>query len=373
MYLTLEDILQSNEMSVATVVAGEKGIDNPVRWYHIIEMEDMKNWISSNILVFITGVALHGNNESLKNIITSLSMKKASGLIINTGRYLKAVPEEIIDYADGINFPIITIPESVKLVELTYFIGQKIFTNNTKMNIDNEQVRQLLLHSDMYYNNSVANKFNVDIQTYIVCFIEIPSEIMNEVLLRIKEINKQFNISYVYHVEQAGITIIIQTQYKQMFLFCEKISYYFFLKKNEVSYRLYVSSEVSFLTEISEAYQEVIYLRNEYDFTTGTDIKNTVFYKDVYIYHLLSRSDKSQMKRIAKNNLGDLINNEILLHTLEVYLDNGFNTKQSAEVLCIHVNSMKYRLQKIKEILAVDMVKNAYGLKTSILICKFLL
>lgn len=264
------------------------------------------------------------------------------------------------------------IPENVKLVELTYFIGQKIFMNNTKMNIDNEQVRQLLLHSDMYYNNSVAEKFKLDIQAYVVCFVEVPVEMIDETLLVIKEINMQLAISYAYNVEQAGITIICQTQCKQMYQFCERLSDTFYLRKKGNSYRVYVSSEVSLLSDISEAYQEVIYLRNEYDAIADMDIKNTVFYKDVYIYHLLSKTDKSQMKRIAKNNLGNLINNEMLLCTLEVYLDNGFNTKQSAEVLCIHVNSMKYRLQRIKEILDVDMVKNAYGLKTSILICKFI-
>ena len=43
-----------------------------------------------------------------------------------------------------------------------------------------------------------------------------------------------------------------------------------------------------------------------------------------------------------------------LFHTLEVYLQSFHNNKETANVLCIHRNSLAYRMEKITEIGKAD-------------------
>lgn len=44
-----------------------------------------------------------------------------------------------------------------------------------------------------------------------------------------------------------------------------------------------------------------------------------------------------------------------LFHTLEVYLDAGGNSVQTAQALCIHRSTLNYRLARIREVCAVDL------------------
>ena len=43
-----------------------------------------------------------------------------------------------------------------------------------------------------------------------------------------------------------------------------------------------------------------------------------------------------------------------LFHTLEVYLQSFHNNKETANILCIHRNSLTYRMEKIAEVGKAD-------------------
>lgn len=81
-------------------------------------------------------------------------------------------------------------------------------------------------------------------------------------------------------------------------------------------------------------------------------------YKDIWIYDLLlshgnlNRLCAKSIKKLAEH---DKKNNEDLLNTLKVYLDNMGKNNITSEKLFIHRNTLKYRLNRIQEIIECDL------------------
>lgn len=84
-------------------------------------------------------------------------------------------------------------------------------------------------------------------------------------------------------------------------------------------------------------------------------------YDQLGLYSLLVRfADERLLKSYVENTIGPLIaydaeHNTELLKTLRCYLLNSENKSQTATDLYVHVNTVKYRLQKICDIIGIDL------------------
>jgi len=78
---------------------------------------------------------------------------------------------------------------------------------------------------------------------------------------------------------------------------------------------------------------------------------STFTYNDLGFYRFLfNTTDINQLRSFIPEELMDLYENKPdLYQTLQVYLENNQNTKESASTLFIHPKTMSYRLSKIKE------------------------
>lgn len=76
---------------------------------------------------------------------------------------------------------------------------------------------------------------------------------------------------------------------------------------------------------------------------------------------LINQSNEEAVKQMSKYTLGKLYDHpgctktKELLRTLYVYLENGGNLEQTADDLCLSVSGLRYRLQKIKQLLGQDL------------------
>ncbi|AKX95587.1 transcriptional regulator [Moorella thermoacetica] len=118
-----------------------------------------------------------------------------------------------------------------------------------------------------------------------------------------------------------------------------------------------ISSIAADPMEISERYQEA---RTAIRLARRLNGKGTVaFWEDVELYHVLGQSGET-LERFYRSVLGELDrpevkNREELLETLRVYLECQGNVMASAAKLYIHRNTMRYRLQRIEELLGRDL------------------
>ncbi|AOZ93159.1 PucR family transcriptional regulator [Paenibacillus crassostreae] len=90
--------------------------------------------------------------------------------------------------------------------------------------------------------------------------------------------------------------------------------------------------------------------------------EQVVHYRQLEITLMLQNVPTDMMRKFCDGNLGDLLSREPeyvreMLHTLEVYLDNDGHINETAKKLFIHRNTATYRIEKLSELLDVDLKK----------------
>ncbi|MDI6825099.1 MAG: PucR family transcriptional regulator ligand-binding domain-containing protein [Bacillota bacterium] len=87
-----------------------------------------------------------------------------------------------------------------------------------------------------------------------------------------------------------------------------------------------------------------------------------ILYDELGFYRVLSQYplDSEEMRQFCQDTLGPVVEYDRrtrsdLLKTLEVYLDCMGSWNRAAEVLCVHPNTLGYRLNRIQELLGVDL------------------
>jgi sugar diacid utilization regulator/putative methionine-R-sulfoxide reductase with GAF domain len=128
----------------------------------------------------------------------------------------------------------------------------------------------------------------------------------------------------------------------------ETISFVFFVGLGRVFHEL---------KEIQASYRDALRC-TEYIHLNGA--KEIVFtYKDLGIYRLFLKSKRDDLEDFVSDTIGPLVeydqkNGTELVHTLITYLECHQNITLTANKSFVHINTIKYRLAKIKEILESD-------------------
>lgn len=127
MELTVSWLLnQSTETSQYECLAGEGGLSNAISSINVMDNPDTIPWLKKGELVLSTGYIFTQTNLHV-DIIKNLKNQGCSGLGIKMHRYMEEIPEEMIQQADALNFPIISIPYAGTMEEIINMIYHKMF------------------------------------------------------------------------------------------------------------------------------------------------------------------------------------------------------------------------------------------------------
>src|SRR3954469_18252569 len=103
--LTVRDMVEGPGVRV---LAGERGLDRPVRWVHISELADPTPWLSGGELLLTTGMGIgDGGHEYVRR----LQSHGLAGLGVGTGvGGVETVPRDMAEAADELGFPLFEVP-----------------------------------------------------------------------------------------------------------------------------------------------------------------------------------------------------------------------------------------------------------------------
>ena len=108
------------------LLTGSEGLDNEIKDVVIMEVPDGIYWINPDNFIITTGYSLMTKEISIENMIQVLISRKAAALGIKIGKYIDNLPEEIINYANEHNFPIISIPLAFTYNSMVFPILNKL-------------------------------------------------------------------------------------------------------------------------------------------------------------------------------------------------------------------------------------------------------
>ena len=372
MFITYDNLLSLPSMKEVKVVAGAEGLYRGIRWTQVLEFDEIEEWVGKGALVWITGVAFKTWKLPLVKVVEQAIHAQASGVVVCLGPYIREFSQEVLDLCNEKKFPLLQAPKKIKIVEVSYQIAEMIFSSQKRQDKVN------LIINDIYMNQVTENT------CHLMESIDFRGRWYQCVVVRSTEENGISGIGLVNNIftnylEKMSCQVMVYEEENRLSLILasedepdtkgrllENMAQRAEKEIAKAEFYITAGNPVEDPHGLAGSMKEAFYT---YEIVKHRAEKKLVFrYQDLGIHRLLQAQDiQEEKKRFKQDYLGDLLlpQNKELLDTLEVYIRNGQNLKASAQRMYIHLNTMKYRIHKIEQLLEqslkdVDVVNNIY-------------
>lgn len=129
---TLKEILSVPRFFDITLLNKEANLERTVDTIEISETPDVSGYLPKHSLLLTTGMAFQDNPKGLCELIHSLNNLPSAGLAIKLGRFISELDPEVIDFANHLNFPIVQIPPTKTLGEVSHQLLSYIWDNHNE-------------------------------------------------------------------------------------------------------------------------------------------------------------------------------------------------------------------------------------------------
>jgi len=121
--ISFKELLQTPRFSDLKLLTDPEILnDDIIDSVEITETPDVEKYIPEDVLILTTAMVFQDKQEDLIPFIDSLVRANTIGLGIKSGRFLTRVDDEVIAYANKVNFPIMIIPNHYPLGSLLHQI-----------------------------------------------------------------------------------------------------------------------------------------------------------------------------------------------------------------------------------------------------------
>ena len=146
MGITLRDAMKIFPFSKAYLAAGENGLEHELTSANIQEVPDVQKWLHGGELLFTSGYSFQ-TTENAVNLIQALKEKNVAGIAIKPGQYLKQVPEEMLQCAENLDFPLFILPEDLPYMDCIVPILEHITQSQISIMRRHEAIHERLLQA----------------------------------------------------------------------------------------------------------------------------------------------------------------------------------------------------------------------------------
>lgn len=116
--MTVEELLHMPSLRGLQLIAGKAGTHRRISTVTVIDTPDGSIWLKGSEFVITTAYAIKDDSCLMAELIQQLVSRKASGLGIKTGRFIKRIPDEAIALADQLDFPLVSIPNEYAFCDI---------------------------------------------------------------------------------------------------------------------------------------------------------------------------------------------------------------------------------------------------------------
>lgn len=129
--ITVEELLKLDIMEKANVLAGKNGLENLITKVNVMEVPDIINWVEEGEFLLTTAYSMKDDIGGLKDLVIHLSKKGLAGIGIKTKRYIDKIPEDVLEAANNLEFPLIEISYELSYSTIITRILTEIVNNQT--------------------------------------------------------------------------------------------------------------------------------------------------------------------------------------------------------------------------------------------------
>ncbi len=122
MGITVRELLEHPELRTR-LVAGEKGLDRPITWAHVCELEDPTVWLCGGELVMTVGIGIPRDEAGQVAYVERLARAQLSGLMICEGMRAPPLTEAMLETADRWGLPVLLTAYEVPFVAVSRVVA----------------------------------------------------------------------------------------------------------------------------------------------------------------------------------------------------------------------------------------------------------
>ena len=364
MAVALEELYSEIAPKYGMVLQTESCFQKVIEWIHMIEDKQFIKLLHGNELILNTGVP-YVSTEWLRDYIEKLHGANAGGLVICVPDGEK-LPEEILQYANKLHFPIFTAGWDCPFVELTRMFAEILIKNEQKeMNLITA-----LRNAINYYKNEneyveiFENHGFFYAQKYVVAILSCNAYRTATGNPKLKQLEKAILYSgyrTITYEERGRLIILLAGEELQTLIdICRRTC------RNDKNIYVGIGTLVE---KLSDIYRSYTHADAAYQLTKTAVNTNLLWYDGLGAYKLLSNLKEPELaEEYAREVLGPLLaydeeNETDYVHILQEFFENECSILHASKALFCHKNTLTYKLNKIREILGCDILLNENRMK----------
>lgn len=154
--MLLEELLEVNIFAKSHVLAGHGGLSRNVNTVNIMDAPDIIHFLRPGELLLTNGYFMKEGPSTLLELMRDMNRLKCSGIAVKTKRFALDIPQEVLDEAERLQFPVIEI----SAVELS--LGE-ILQRSTSVILDNKNHElQYALHIHKQFSEMIMKGKGID-------------------------------------------------------------------------------------------------------------------------------------------------------------------------------------------------------------------
>ena len=334
----------------------------------MVETMEATSFLKGGEIAFTTGFGLN-NSQTLLDLTKSIYNNKAAGLILNTGPFLEKVSDDVLDFGNKHDFPIFIVPWKIHLAEIMRIFCFAILKDDQK-NLETAAAFKNAIffpkQEELYFSQLSQHGFHVNWH-YAACVINIIN-FKNHLNKKLDSLittlynhmkHNYDNFTIFEHDTELLIILANYTDNELHKFINELIDYLKMLLAHKMDFSIGVGKQTKSIRCIYKSYRQAkaiqkLQAKNKID-------KSLIFYSDMGIFKLLmSIEDQEIIQEYYKHTIQPLIdydkkNDSFLADVLCSYLKNNGSVKETADELFIHRNTVNYKINKIEELLNIDL------------------
>ncbi|MBS6798661.1 MAG: PucR family transcriptional regulator [Firmicutes bacterium] len=370
MKVTVEDISNFPEFADLKLIAGRGGLNKAVEKCGILDYEFVEgvrekwyntNFRDENMIVMTSFLYAKDNEYLIMDAVKNLASRKCSGLIIKNIFHLP-IHENVIRYADTMNFPILVIEGSnIHFEDLIVLISERI-RHYELLHYRESKVDEILRSgSDYRLLESISYDINPTFKTDMVAmFFKAKGQFGPREYLKMEKLIEDSALmtasdSMFYY--RDGFFIIHS---REMFtcVDAEKLAKPFIEMFGEAAggFRVGISAVHHLLWQIKNCFEESKYAAS----LDSGEASGYVLYENLGIYKvILPYCTDSVMKEFCRDYIKPLEDYDLetkgnLLETAINYVLNDADIQKTAQAMLQHKNTIRYRLKNISNIIGMN-------------------
>lgn len=377
MGMKIRDLFKLSLFSEAKLVAGEQGIDNEIVWFNLMEILDVIGSLEHGEFLITTGYQLDSEKIN-KNLISHLRNQGLSGLGIQLGYYIDHVPENILQDAEELNFPIIIIPEKITYSMITRTLYKELLRYQQEEKLQQKAISNYII-SNLLENHTLQSKeldflkenffTNEDELVYIlnINFSHIRDGIIlsTDIENCLRRIRESFTLKNAnIYTEGIGQNIAMllklpsedtkREAFSKLEIALSEISPIY----SNIIITIGAGHRISTIDDIRNCYNEAVSAQRQLlrisakkGFLSVDNLEIPLLMEDSTIRGKLIGFAKTLAEKIIEY---DRINSTEYYKTLCCFIKNMYNITLTSGELFIHRHTLKYRLNKIRGISGFD-------------------